>query len=307
MLLLVGCAGSTGHRTPVGGVGQGSLKPYYVRGSWHYPQNFYEYDETGIASWYGPGFHGKPKPYGEPFNMNGLSAAHRTLPLPTVVKVTNLSNGNSIKIVVDDRGPFVYEGRIIDLSVGAAKALGTYCKGLATVRVQSIPEESRALSDYLAKHGDKRGKMRDGRTWQQVYKDEINGSYNDYAANAPQKALTEIKDIKKNNQQKTDVLEEIIKKETSDNLKKISTKSNVPINKVNYISLEEMYLQKNNAEKVCASFPSSWNAKIQESIHTSGQKFYGVKIGPIKGDEVAHTVLQSCKEKGFFRANLIKE
>ena len=184
LLLLVGCGGggSSGPHTAVGGVGKVTTKAYFCRGTWHYPQNFYDYDETGLASWYGPGFHGKPKPLGEAFNMHGISAAHRTLPLPTVVKVTNLQNGKSIKLVVDDRGPFTYEGRIIDLSVGAAKALGTYSKGLMTVRVQSVPDESRALSDYLAKNGTSRGKMKDGRTWQQVYNDQIAGRYNANAA-----------------------------------------------------------------------------------------------------------------------------
>ena len=96
-LLLVGCAGGgpSGPRTPIGGIGKGSTNSYYCRGEWHHPQKFYEYDQTGLASWYGPGFHGKPKPYGEKFNMHGISAAHRTLPLPTVVKVTNLQNGKS--------------------------------------------------------------------------------------------------------------------------------------------------------------------------------------------------------------------
>ncbi len=175
---MVGCTGGTppgDPRTPVGGVGKASTNSYYCRGEWHYPQKFYEYDETGLASWYGPGFHGKPKPYGETFNMHGISAAHRTLPNPTVVKVTNLHNGKSIKLVVDDRGPFIYKERIIDLSMGAAKALGIYSKNLVTVRVQSIPSESLALSNYLDKNGNKSGKMKDGRTWRQVYEDEIAG------------------------------------------------------------------------------------------------------------------------------------
>jgi rare lipoprotein A len=171
---LVGCGGGpSGQRTAIGGVGKNSTNSYYCRGEWHYLQTFYEYDETGLASWYGPGFHGKPKPLGEAFNMHGISAAHRTLPHPTVVKVTNLQNGKYIKLVVDDRGPFVYKERIIDLSMGAAKALGIYGKNLATVRVKGIPSESLALSNYLEKNGNKNGKMKDGRTWQQVYKDEI--------------------------------------------------------------------------------------------------------------------------------------
>ncbi len=309
LLLLTGCAsGPSGPRTAIGGIGQGSIKPYYVRGSWHYPQNYYEYDETGIASWYGPGFHGKPKPYGEAFDMHGFSAAHRTLPLPSVVKVTNLSNGKSMNIVVDDRGPFTYEGRIIDLSVGAAKVLGTYSKGLATVRVQSLPNESRALSDYLAAHGDKRGKMKDGRTWQQVYKDEIAGSKGDYVSQSPAPRINEIKEKKAPKANVVDELESLIQQEiTTNKISKSAAKpAELPVLN-NHIVLGETYLQKANAEKVCASLPSSWNAKVSTSTHSSGQTFYDVRIGPIKGIEASQAVLQHCKEKGFDQAILVKD
>lgn len=310
LLLLAGCAcGPSGPRTPIGGIGQGSIKPYYVRGSWHYPQNYYEYDETGIASWYGPGFHGKPKPYGEAFDMHGLSAAHRTLPLPSVVKVTNLANGRSINIVVDDRGPFTYEGRIIDLSVGAAKALETYSKGLATVRVQSLPNESRALSDYLAAHGDKRGKMKDGRTWQQVYKDEIAGQKGDYVSKSPTPRINEVKEKKSVKAAVVDELENLIQQEITSNPKstKTAAKSVTSLTLNNYIVLGETYLQKSNAEKVCSSLPSSWNAKVSASSHSSVQTFYDVRIGPIKGVEASQAVLQHCKEKGFDQAILVKD
>lgn len=149
-----------------------SCKPYYVRGSWHHPQTHYEYDEEGLASWYGPGFNGKPKPYGEPFDQNALTAAHRTLPLPTVVEVTNLATGQSLIVLVDDRGPYVYPGRIIDLSIGSAKKVGTYSKGLGKVRVHSLVEESRALARYLSRYGSS-GRDPSGRTWRQILDQEI--------------------------------------------------------------------------------------------------------------------------------------
>jgi rare lipoprotein A len=143
-----------------------------VRGSWYTPQLYYDYDETGIASWYGPRFDGKPNATGQIFDQNGISAAHRTLPLPAIVKVTNLSNGKSIDLVVNDRGPYTYEGRIIDLSMGAAKAIGVYAKGTAKVRVQSIPAQSHALSMHLAKIGNRAGVV-SGRTWEEVYHEDI--------------------------------------------------------------------------------------------------------------------------------------
>lgn len=171
LLILTGCGGSSNSGRKVAGICK-SCKPYFVRGSWHYPQNYYEYDEVGLASWYGPGFHGKPKPYGEPFDQNAITAAHKTLPLPSIVKVTNLQNGESAIVLVDDRGPFVYEGRIIDLSVGTAKALGSYQKGIVKVRVQTLVSDSQTLSQFLTRYGSS-GRDPSGRTWRQVYDQEI--------------------------------------------------------------------------------------------------------------------------------------
>ena len=80
--------------------------PYQINGVWYYPKVDYDYRETGIASWYGPKFDGGQTANGEVFDMNGISAAHRTLPLPSIVRVTNLENGRSLKVRVNDRGPF---------------------------------------------------------------------------------------------------------------------------------------------------------------------------------------------------------
>ena len=96
------------------------------------------YDETGIASWYGKKFHGRLTSSREVFNMYELTAAHRSLPLPTFVEVTNLENGRSLTVKVNDRGPF-HDDRIIDLSYAAAVRLGVQEKGTAQVRVRAIP------------------------------------------------------------------------------------------------------------------------------------------------------------------------
>ena len=97
------------------------------------------YDERGVASWYGEQFHGRPTSSGEPFDMHQPSAAHRTLPLPTWVRVTNLGNGRSVLLRVNDRGPFANpERRIIDVSYAAAVQLGMVATGTASVRVQAV-------------------------------------------------------------------------------------------------------------------------------------------------------------------------
>ncbi len=109
-------------------------QPYQIDGTWYYPREQPDYDETGIASWYGPNFYGQPTANGEIYDATSLSAAHRTLPMPVNVRVTNLENGRSLVLRVNDRGPFV-RGRIIDVSEQAAKLLGFYAQGTARVRV----------------------------------------------------------------------------------------------------------------------------------------------------------------------------
>jgi len=117
-------------------------KPYKIAGVWYTPAEQPHYDEVGFASWYGRDFHGKKTANGEIYNMNALTAAHKTLPLPTFVKVTNLENGRSIILRINDRGPFV-KGRIIDISRRGAQLLGFDKQGVTKVRVQAVDEHGR--------------------------------------------------------------------------------------------------------------------------------------------------------------------
>jgi len=109
--------------------------PYYVNGVLYTPHEDPDYDRTGIASWYGPKFHGRRTANGEVFDMYQVTAAHTTLPMPSQVKVTNLQNGKSIVVRVNDRGPFV-DNRIIDMSYKAAQILGFEEQGTTRVRVE---------------------------------------------------------------------------------------------------------------------------------------------------------------------------
>lgn len=138
-----------------------SVRPYTIGGVMYYPlADAYGYEETGIASWYGKDFHGKPTANGEIYDMNGVTAAHKTLPLGTMVEVTRLDNGGKIVTRVNDRGPFVAD-RIIDLSYGSARKLGIVGTGTARVRVVALaegkagdggaPVPSRPLPDFA--HG----------------------------------------------------------------------------------------------------------------------------------------------------------
>src|SRR5258707_8949179 len=156
-LALAACSG-TRHASNAGASagdtrGRGIYKvgnPYQIDGAWYYPAEDWNYEETGIASWYGEAFHGKDTANGETFDLNAMSAAHRTLPLPTIVQVTNLDNGRSIQIRINDRGPYA-RGRIIDMSRRSAQLLGFEAQGTAKVRVKVlVPESIQAVS--LARH-----------------------------------------------------------------------------------------------------------------------------------------------------------
>ncbi|BCW89196.1 Endolytic peptidoglycan transglycosylase RlpA [Alphaproteobacteria bacterium SO-S41] len=144
LAFIVTACGTTGGSTdatgphPTGAGGRYKVgSPYEVKGVWYYPQEDPLYDETGIASWYGPGFAGRKTANGEIFDPKLVSAAHKTLPMPVNVRVTNLENGKSIVARVNDRGPYK-PGRIIDMSEQGAILLGFKAQGMTRVRVQFV-------------------------------------------------------------------------------------------------------------------------------------------------------------------------
>jgi rare lipoprotein A len=161
-VLLAGCGSSPkGPGSPHvasahggGGPTQGYYKvgaPYQIDGTTYTPAVDYDYDETGIASWYGPNFTGKITANGELYDMNEVTAAHRTLPMPSLVRVTNLDNGRTIVVRINDRGPYA-RGRILDMSRRGAQLLGYEKTGTAKVRVQIMARESQILA-AAAKQG----------------------------------------------------------------------------------------------------------------------------------------------------------
>lgn len=109
--------------------------PYLAGGKWYAPVNDTSYDQVGMASWYGDFFHGRKTANGEVYDMEALTAAHPTLPMPTYASVTNLANNRTVIVRINDRGPY-HDDRIIDLSHKAAELLGIYGKGTSLVRVR---------------------------------------------------------------------------------------------------------------------------------------------------------------------------
>jgi peptidoglycan lytic transglycosylase len=143
VLLLLAACGTTRDATWSGSGGNPQVghyklgQPYKIKGRWYYPEYDPGYSRVGTASWYGAGFHGMPTANGEVFDRERITAAHPTLPLPSVARVTNLENGRVVDVRVNDRGPFVGD-RLIDLSQAAARKLGFEGQGLAPVRVDFV-------------------------------------------------------------------------------------------------------------------------------------------------------------------------
>ena len=149
LLLLAGCGTGYAPRRaaaphPVFKIGA----PYEVNGVWYTPRADYSYDATGIASWYGGAFNGRLTANGEIYDLNRLTAAHTTLPMPSIVEVTNLRNGRTLRLRVNDRGPFA-RGRIIDVSRRAAQLLGFETAGTTEVRVRILRRESIAAAEEI--------------------------------------------------------------------------------------------------------------------------------------------------------------
>lgn len=145
--LLASCRSSHDYMYTESGKYRGHYKvgnPYKIQDKWYTPKVETDYDKVGIASWYGPNFHGKLTANGEIFDEDALTAAHKTLPIPSMVQVTNMENGRTLIVRVNDRGPYS-KGRIIDMSKKSAELLGFKNQGTAKVRVQFLPGHTKRL------------------------------------------------------------------------------------------------------------------------------------------------------------------
>src|SRR5215510_7320011 len=126
--------------------------PYKIDGVTYTPQEEFNHVETGVASWYGPGFHGKSTANGERYDQSERTGAHRTLQMPAIVRVTNLDNGRSTVVRINDRGPFA-RSRVIDLSRTAAEELNIIGSGTGRVRIDQLSAESMAVRDVAVAGG----------------------------------------------------------------------------------------------------------------------------------------------------------
>lgn len=258
-------------------------KPYKINGQWFYPAVDYQYDEVGIASWYGPNFHGKKTANGEIFNQNEISAAHKTLPIPSIVMVTNLENNKKLEIRINDRGPFV-RGRIIDLSKKAAGILGILKSGTAKVRVQINEEKSRKIAmdydNYEVFVSDA------GQSEKVVKKEIIKEILNDDERNK-----TTLKQT--NNKKKEKISkDEVIKQDKELNTKKMLIQVGA-------------FSDIRNAKKLLEKL-KNFKAYIKREF-VNEKYFYRVRIGPISSQLVAQNILKKLKNNGLQNSKLIIE
>lgn len=269
-------------------------KPYQVAGVWYYPQEDFAYDETGIASWYGPNFHAKLTANGETFDQNAVTAAHKTLQMPSIARVTNLENGRSIIVRINDRGPFV-NGRILDLSRKSAQLLGMEGKGTAKVRVQVLAEESRVLAGKL--------------------KPDSTGNEPKVASAAPRgsvqaESLPPPPGVKNGDNgnvtiassaqpQQRGLTAEAVEREIA-----AQEVKSVPVRPTSIYVQAGSYGRHDNANRMVARLSRVGKAQLQQ-VHLQGKTLFRVRLGPVASVEEADRILDSVVAAGAQDARVV--
>ena len=263
--------------------------PYQVGGVWYYPERDLAYDETGIGSWYGDEFAGRLTANGEIFDPDMVTAAHKTLPMPSVVRVTNLDNGKSLVVRINDRGPFV-AGRVIDLSREAARLIGYRDQGIARVRVQVLAEQTLRL-EKLAKSGN----------FAEITGDDV-ATPIVAAVEQPEVSMTATSSTGK-----------IVNSGAEDNnisALELLARSRVgevitvaPIRTQLWVQVGAFYAQA-NASNVLAKVEAVGTGQVSP-VEVLGQTLHRVRIGPLSSVEAADRALDGVIGLGFSGARII--
>ena len=262
-----------GKRTAAGGIYKVG-KPYKIAGEWYYPRENTKYDNIGIASWYGPKFQGRRTANGEIFDMNLLTAAHPTLPMPVMVQVTNLENGRSMKLRVNDRGPFK-KNREIDLSRRAAEILGFKDKGTARVRVKYL---------HRAPLYNQRGQLISGDESDSfVFDKPYTPTRDRYVSAAP---ITEVET------------------KSLDGQDLPSKKSVLPKQKY-YVQLG-VFSRKDSAEALRQKLGQIGQVEVSE-LTSGGRQLYRVRVGPVNSRVDANVLVDDVLDNGHQDAFILEE
>jgi len=306
--LLAACAGApdTGKSgLPTSGVYKIG-KPYQVAGVWYYPKEDFSYDETGIASWYGPGFHARQTANGEIYDQNEMTAAHKTLPMPSIVRVTNLDNGRSVVVRVNDRGPFV-AGRVIDMTRRGAQLLGFLGTGTAKVRVQILADETRAVVAD-ARRGTPPALSEDGAAPPPKSaprsKIEVAGIAADGRQTSAPQPVVEKEPPPAATSQPVTVPKTIQGEEREGRFVPADVVSEGPVRGGRQIFVQAgAFTVADNANRLSAKL-SSVGAGVS-TISVGGRRFYRVRVGPIADVDKADAILSRVIESGAAEAKIV--
>jgi rare lipoprotein A len=264
-------------------------KPYQIAGVWYYPEVDLEYNETGIASWYGPGFHGKRTANGEIYDQDGLTAAHRTLPMPSMVRVTNLENGRSIVVRINDRGPFKH-GRIIDLSRRGAELLSFMKKGTAKVEVQILETESRQAA-AVAQSRDASSDAPDPAPVVPVVKASLPADGSDGIVLVPLAPPAPAQPSRVPTRQMVETQPD------GRVTRQVVTAGDI------YIQAGA-FLHRDNAKRLSSSLANLGETSISEK-RINDKMFYRVRLGPMRSVAAADRLLASLITKGYTDASVV--
>ncbi len=254
-------------RIPQGGGVYKVGKPYKVSGRWYTPRENPDYDRIGVASWYGEAFHGRHTANGEIYDMNRFSAAHKTLPLPSYARVTNLANGRSVIVRINDRGPYAHN-RIIDLSKRTADVLDIKHRGVAKVRVR-----------YLGR-APLRG---DGNRLEVANRNMLRGNRVQMASLTPRK-----------------------KRRAAPPMPRPVVTANVPsaMTSGNYYIQAGTFRDPGNASSLRDRLAALGPARI-EPLERDGDTLYRVRVGPLASAEEASGTLARVHETGLNDARIV--
>ena len=276
--------------------------PYQIQGIWYYPAEDYTYDETGIASWYGTKFHGRRTANGGVYDMNALTAAHRTLPMPSFIRVTNLENGRSLIVKVNDRGPYA-RGRIIDMSRRSAQLLGFHDKGTSKVRVQIMADQSRAIAARM-KNSVQLAKAGTPITVDRLPKPQVTaqtlapppGANASPGTNKPPPI-----EIAKN---PPDRARPLPSDRPADNADEPGIVTVRPVQQSKIFVQAGAFGQFHNANRVRARLSSVGPVKVT-SVLTKGRDLFRVRVGPLSSVAEADRVLETVHGAGYPNARIV--
>ena len=310
-----------GQPVPKGGGVYRVGEPYEIGGTWYYPREDKAYNRVGKASWYGELFHGRRTANGEIYDMDRLSAAHPTLPLPTYARVTNLNNGRSIVVRVNDRGPYAND-RIIDLSRRSADVLGFRGNGVATVRVQYLGRAPLSGDDsyerrYLASQGfaqvaEKGRGKRDasprivslaeeveaygtGRTLAADQTASVRASKDALRLGTPAPTVAKAAEVKAPEVKATEVKAAA---ETTGSIAASMPRGALVIQ-------AGAFKVKENADKARSTLGEIGGVEVAE-IEMKGEPFYRVRVGPFPDRKGAKAALSEVTKAGFQGARIVK-